>query len=56
MVYSQFQIIHTYESHHTKEEPFNLPMKAASPTFQKRHFYFTTRKNNFFLDTLHVSG
>ncbi len=35
-VSSQFHIVYTYESHHTKGEPWNYPMKAAAQTFQKR--------------------
>ncbi len=33
--YSKFHIVHTYKSHNTKGEPWNYPVKAAAPTFQK---------------------
>ncbi len=32
---SQFHIVHTYGCHITKGEPYNYPMKAAAPTYQK---------------------
>ena len=35
-VSSQFHIAHTYESHHTKAEPWNSHLKAAALIFQKR--------------------
>ncbi len=35
-VSSQLHIVHTYESRHSKGEPWNSIMKAAAPTFQKR--------------------
>ncbi len=33
---SQLHIVHTYESYHTKGEPWNSLMKAAAATLQKR--------------------
>ncbi len=32
---SKFHIIHTYESHHTKGEPWNSLMKAVTPSYRK---------------------
>ncbi len=29
-------VVHIYESHHTKGETWNYPMKATAPTFQNR--------------------
>ena len=31
-----FSIVHTYESHLTKGEPWNYPVNAAAQTIQKR--------------------
>ena len=33
-VFSQFNIVHTCKSHHTKGEPLNYPMKVTTPTFK----------------------
>ena len=33
-VSSQLNIIHTYQSHPTKKEPWNSIMKAAAPTYR----------------------
>ena len=33
--FSQFHIVHTYNSHHTKEEPWNSLMKAAAPRYRQ---------------------
>ena len=33
VVSTQFHIVHTYNSHHTKGEAWNSHMKSAAPTY-----------------------
>ena len=34
-VSSQFDIVQTYDSHHTQEEPWNSILKDAAPTYRQ---------------------
>ena len=39
-VSSQFDIVQTYDSHHTQEEPWNSILKAAAPTCHTGRFQY----------------